>query len=452
MNERKQTQITPEEAARESAASASAKPARGRRLFAAAAVLLALLVAAVGFLAGWFGRNAATDPRLRELSWLLSVLEEQHYRAVDTDAVFEDIYDAVMPDRFSRYYTPEEYARRVAESEGRNEGIGVTLVSDGGHIRLYNVTENSPAQHAGLARGMYVLGYGTGTDVTVPQTSAEVTDFAKAHERFVLYASHSPDAAADEETAYPLTRAAYSAAYVVYRDGESSFAFRGEPAVLTETDEPLAGLDGDTAYIRLSSFDGNCAEEFAACLSVMKERGRSNLILDLRGNGGGYLSDLQSISAHLLREAEGNGPLVAYAQFRDGTRRDYAADGNDFAEYFAQDSRVYVLADENSASASECLIGALIDYKTIGYEDVFLRKAAGAEHFSTYGKGVMQSTYVSPAGSAFQLTVARIYWPSGNCIHDRGVTDADGAQGIEAPLLPDAQDAFLAEAVARICS
>lgn len=445
-----------EQAASEGAACSSqpkgAKAARKKRIRCLLAVLLALVVAAVGFTAGWLGNFYSADPRLRELEWMLGLLENEHYREVDMDAVYEDLYDAVMPDIFSEYYSPEEYAQRVAESEGHNEGAGVTLTTDGdGSVRIYSVVENSPAQAAGLAEGMYVHGVSADGGELQTGNSSEIASFIRAQDgEFTLYASYSPDAASAQP--YVMERRSYSAAYVVYRDSETSFAFCGEDAALTETYDPLAGLDADTAYIRLDSFNGNCAEEFAACLAKMKERGRKNLILDLRGNGGGYLSDLQSIASHLLRNAQGDAPLVAYAQYRDGTRRDYHATGNDYADYFGEDARISVLADENSASASECLIGALIDYGTIGYDDLYLRKDAGAEHYATYGKGVMQSTFVSSSGGAFRLTVARIYWPNGNCIHERGVTDEDGAVGIEAPALRGETDVFLQQALAAICA
>lgn len=415
-------------------------------------VVLALVILAVGFTAGWLGRFYSTDPRLRELGWMLDLLENEHYRDVDMDAVYEDLYDVAMPDIFSTYYTPEEYARLVAESQGHNEGAGIVLAEHEGEVFIWSVVENSPAQLSGLAAGMYVLGYGTVGGEVLTGSSSEIISFVRAQEGdFTLYASYDGSAAADASTAHTLALSSYSAAYVVYRDSETSYAFRGESASLTETNDPLAGLDADTAYIRLDGFDGNCAAEFKACLDVMKERGRTNLVIDLRGNGGGYLSDFQSISSHLLRNASNQKPLIAYAQYRDGTRQNYYATGNDFSFYFSQDSKISVLADENSASASECLIGALIDYGTISYSDLYLRKDEGAQHYSTYGKGVMQSTFLSASGGAFQLTVARIYWPNGNCIHERGVTDEDGAVGIVAPVIRDEEDTFLQQALAQIC-
>ena len=97
------------------------------------------------------------------------------------------------------------------------------------------------------------------------------------------------------------------------------------------------------------------------------------------------------------------------------------ASGNVYDEYFATDSQVYVLADSASASASECLLGVLIDYGTVDYARICLSERAGVA--KTYGKGIMQVTFpLSIArGDALKLTTARVLWPSEKCIHDRGI-------------------------------
>lgn len=222
---------------------------------------------------------------------VLGLLEDEHYKDVDMDAVYEEIYDAVMPDIFSTYYTPEEYAQRVAESQGHNEGVGISLITDGGSVRsLFGGGKFSGAAGGACRRACMCSAIPRSEAEAFPaQSSSQVTEFIRAQDgEFVLYASYDGSAAADASTAYTLARASYSAAYVVYRDSETSYAFRGENAELTRTDERLSGLDEDTAYIRLDSFDGNCSDEFAACLNVMKERGRSNLILVLaRATGEG---------------------------------------------------------------------------------------------------------------------------------------------------------------------
>lgn len=428
---------------------------RGRR---ALAVILAVLIVAAAFLAGWLGSAYSRDARLRKLEWMIGTLDEEYYKDVDLDALYDALYGVVVPDRFSYFYTADEYAQLIAESEGRNEGVGVTLLTESDGVRFYAVVENSPACLAGIEKGMYLLGWSEVGGAVQTGSASELISFIDTQAgEFILYAGFAAGETPSESNAYTVDATEYRAAYCLYRDSESAYAFRGdEQIVLTDVTEEkgaLAGLDADTAYIRLDSFDGNCAEEFAACLSLMKSRGRSNLVLDLRGNGGGYMSDLQAISAHLLKNAEANSPVVARAVFRDGSETLYRADGNDYSAYFTDESRVTVLADENTASASECLIGALIDYGTIGYEDIYLRHDAETGVCRTYGKGVMQSTFTTIGGDAFRLTVAEIFWPNGNSIHEKGVTPSypqAGAHAVTAPMLPDGTDAFLAQVLAAL--
>ena len=94
---------------------------------------------------------------------------------------------------------------------------------------------------------------------------------------------------------------------------------------------------------------------------------------------------------------------------------------------------IAVIANEFSASASECLIGAMVDYGAITYEDICLSERGGIA--KTYGKGIMQTTrpfsLIGNSG-AMKLTTAKIYWPkSENCIHGRGVLPEDGAKTVE---------------------
>lgn len=439
----------------EEGAAPPAAPKKGKKR--AIAIVLAVVIAAVGFLAGWLGSWYSRDARLRKLSWLIDTLDKNYYQEVDLDALYEALYGTVVPDQFSYFYTAAEYEQLIAESQGQNEGVGISMFETYGRVQLFSVVENSPACLAGLKKGMYILGWSeVGGAVSTGGTEALSAFITAQDGDFVLYAGFSADETPAAVNAYTVQKSDYRAAYCVYRDSESTYAFRGEtsPALtdVTETAGALAGLDGDTAYIRLDGFDGNCRTEFAACLALMKERGRTNLIIDLRGNGGGYLTDLQDIASHLLRNAERSDPAVAVAVYRDGSKRTYRATGNDFSEYFTADSRVTVLADENSASASECLIGALVDYGTIGYDDIYIRRDAETGVCRTYGKGVMQTTFASSDGDAFRLTVAEIFWPNGRSIHGTGVTPADGAHAVTAPMLPGETDTFLEQVVAALGS
>ena len=140
--------------------------------------------------------------------------------------------------------------------------------------------------------------------------------------------------------------------------------------------------------------------------------------------------------------------MVAVAEYQTKKEK-FAADGNYFYDYFSEDSRICVLADSMTASASECLIGSMIDYGAIAYADICLSYRNGVA--KTYGKGIMQTTYpYLLTGDALRLTTAKIVWPkSGRCIHGIGVLPTDGAITVEENYVGDVE---IADAVSKLFS
>ncbi|MDE7158698.1 MAG: hypothetical protein K2N74_03900, partial [Clostridiales bacterium] len=255
---------------------------------------------------------------------------------------------------------------------------------------------------------------------------------------------------------------AYTPAFCSYRDSEVSYSFRysadvsfsdlsrRELEIVTanafeSTQYLLSGLDKKTAYIRLDEFNGNAAEEFRVCLQKMKERGRENLVLDLRSNGGGYMDILLEIASHTMKNAPSGRALVSSAKFKNGNVYNYSSSGNNYYTYFTENSHVTLLADEYTASASECLIGALVDYGTISFSDIVLRKDAASGQARSYGKGIMQSHFQHKNGSVLKLTVAEIFWPNGKSIHGKGVTEEDGAKSVVSPFVWGEDDVLLTQ-------
>ena len=419
---------------------------KGKRALAIGGALLILFV---GFVAGWLGAYFSVDSRLRNLGWMVNRVAGNYYQDVGKDDLYDRLFDALELDKFCTHYLPEEYDRVKSESKGNNAGYGISLSAAEEKSRIYRVVGNSPAELAGLKSGMYLLAFGESEETLATGTRDELLKYLSEHDGCFLRFGY--DAAGSDAQTKFVSRAGYLGSYCIYMDSEATFRFRGESKLVLEKMENeggMSGLDGDTAYIRLTEFDGNAGDEFEACLKNMKARGRKHLVIDLRSNGGGYLSTLCEIASHLLREAEGTRPIVATARYRSGARSTYRATGNDFSAYFSADSRVRVLLDENSASASEALVGAMIDYGTLKPGDIYARLSgdpAGEDPAHSYGKGVMQSTFVAPNGNALRLTVAEIFWPKGTSIHGTGIGAAHGVIPVDAPLLPAGEDAFLAQ-------
>jgi carboxyl-terminal processing protease len=158
-------------------------------------------------------------------------------------------------------------------------------------------------------------------------------------------------------------------------------------------------LDEKNGYIRLSRFIATTAEEFRSALSKLKKQGMQRLIVDLRGNPGGFLEQAKEVADEFLTKDQ----LIVYTKSHNGRANDlrYIAKSGDTYEK----GDLVILVDKGSASASEILAGALQDNK---------RAVVVGE--LTFGKGLVQEQIPFEDGSALRLTVARYYTPSGRQI------------------------------------
>jgi len=150
-------------------------------------------------------------------------------------------------------------------------------------------------------------------------------------------------------------------------------------------------------YIKINRFGATTHDEFMEALASLKGQGMQDLILDLQGNGGGYLNAAIDIANEFLRQGE----LIVYTEGRRSPRREFLAKGDGRHQH----GRLVVLVDEFSASASEIVAGAVQDWDR--------GMVVGRR---TFGKGLVQRPIDLPDGSMIRLTVARYYTPAGRCI------------------------------------
>ncbi|MER3497937.1 MAG: carboxyl-terminal protease [Chitinophagaceae bacterium] len=163
-------------------------------------------------------------------------------------------------------------------------------------------------------------------------------------------------------------------------------------------------IDKTTGFIKLNKFSESTYEEFMQALENLQKQGLKKLILDLRGNGGGFMNEAIEIADEFL---SGN-KLIVYTEGTNSKRREYRARRDGLFET----GKLIVLVDELSASASEILAGALQDWDRA---EIVGRR--------TFGKGLVQEQYELSDGSAIRLTVARYYTPAGRSIqrpYDKG--------------------------------
>jgi carboxyl-terminal processing protease len=182
---------------------------------------------------------------------------------------------------------------------------------------------------------------------------------------------------------------------------------RGEPQllefVIVRDKIPLYSVDAsymatpEIGYIKISRFADSTTDEFREALTKLKAKGMKSLILDLQGNGGGYLNRAIEVADEFLPDKD----LVVYTEGRSQPRQENFATGTGQFEK----GKLAVLIDESSASASEIVSGAVQDWD----RGLIIGRRS-------FGKGLVQKPYSLPDGSAVRLTIAHYYTPSGRCI------------------------------------
>ena len=172
---------------------------------------------------------------------------------------------------------------------------------------------------------------------------------------------------------------------------------------------------------------GDADTQFGGALDLMKTKGKTKLILDLRGNGGGRVDVLCKIAGYLIYNGGQRKNPIAFSQAKQSQDIYYT----NFNKYNVQIKKTVVLADKNTASASECLIGAMLFYGkpqidgNFSMDNLVISKDAKG-NATTYGKGIMQTTFRLYSGEAIKFTTAKLYQPDyETCIQGVGITTTE---------------------------
>ena len=331
-------------------------------------------------LSGRVGRVGELLSRYARLEAIRSTLVEDYYQEVDEDALIEGAIRGMMyalEDPYTFYYTPDELQRHDAQSEGVYSGLGILVQNNAdGEIEIIRVYEGGPADAAG----------------------------AQAGDRIVAVDSMPVSGGSVEELSDAVDRMRGESGSTV----ELQLRREGEVLDLTLTCGDVhvsnvnsAVLEGNIGYIEICQFSGDDVEGFRAAMEELQAADVRGLVVDLRNNPGGLLTDVVEIADLLLPEGD-----VVYVENRAGERINYSSD----AEYW--DVPLVVLINGMSASASEILAAAVQDFD---------RGALVGTR--SYGKGIVQSLLVFESdGAGMQYTSATYYTPSGRCIHGTGVS------------------------------
>lgn len=279
-------------------------------------------------------------------------------------------YVAGLGDKYSAYMTKEEYDSYETSSLGTYSGIGVTFeMLDTGEYVIVAVTKDSPAEKAGLEPDDKIL---------------EVD--GKYYDNSDIMATNIRG---KKGTKVTLT--------ILHDKKEKKVTMVRDTITQDSVDYKM--LDDKTGYIQITQFIESTGRDFDVALKDIEDHGASKLILDLRNNGGGLVDDAVSVADDFLDEG-----VACYVKDRNGMTDEYkVTDGK-------TDLETVVLVNQNSASASEILSAALQDngYQIVGEK--------------TFGKGIIQTSFVLPEGDALKLTILEYLSPDKHKVHEEGVT------------------------------
>jgi carboxyl-terminal processing protease len=330
------------------------------------------------------GNSLSTgEERYGKVKDIIDILNTKYVDSVNADKLFEETISDMLHklDPHSNYITPQEMRAQTEQIQGEFGGIGVrfTLLRD--TICVTNVVPNSPSLAAGVKAGDKIIVI-NGKNVA----SKHITNEG------VMKSLKGP-----QNTEVKL---------VLYRNKQkiTKRLVRGTIPIGSVLASYM--MNGSTGFIKIDQFSVTTAEEFRVASQKLKRAGMKNLILDLRNNGGGVLQSAVEIVDEFLK----NGAVIVKTKGVHLKEQVYKATSKGELEQ----TKVVVLINSNSASASEIVAGALQD-----------NDRATIMGRRSFGKGLVQEDILLKDGSDIRLTIARYYTPTGRCIQKPYTDDYD---------------------------
>ncbi len=317
-----------------------------------------------------------TNSKKDKLNRLIDYIDYEYVDEVNTDSIVDVTVNGILSnlDPHSTYI-PKENLKQVTENmKGDFVGIGVNFYPYKDTIAVIKPTKNGPSERAGIKSGDRILLANNDTIFGKTITNKLITDKLQG----------------DKGSNVKLT---------VYRKGEEELLEFN----VTRDDIPIKSVDAaymlteDLGYIKMNRFAESTYKEFKTALKLLKDEGAKQLALDLRDNPGGFLGIAEQIADEFLEDDK----LIVFTKNKKGrVEKTFATGKGDF-----EDGTVYILMNENSASASEVIAGAIQDND----KGVIVGRRS-------YGKGLVQREMALGDGSAVRLTVSRYYTPTGRSI------------------------------------
>ena len=325
--------------------------------------------------------SSSEFPKLVEL---LSFLEYNYVDELDLDSLQEDIITKTLEslDPHSTYIHVDDLQAITEGMQGNFEGIGVEFQIQHDTIVVVSPISGGPSEQMGILSGDRIVKVDTLNVAGVGFTNADVVKNLRG------------DKGTQVKLFIKRPKLSRLLEFNIIRD----------KIPITSVDVSYM-IDAEIGYIKVNRFSGTTDAEFTSALDRLKAEGMQKLVLDLRSNPGGYLH----AATAMVEEFLANGEIV-YTQGNSRSKKVYKA--SRYGGFQKQD--LVVLVDEGSASASEIVAGALQDHDRA---TIIGRR--------TFGKGLVQEQTQMSDGSAFRLTTARYYTPSGRSIQKAYTKDVD---------------------------
>ena len=340
-------------------------------------LVIAVAVVVGSFIGSRFSNRHYAIDNDRKLNTILNLIASEYVDTVNMNQLIELSIPQILAnlDPHTLYFNAEELREANEELGGSFSGIGISFMIMNDTVNVIEVISGGPSEKAGLLAGDRIVSIDDSAFV-----GSQVNNNAVMHRlrgekgtkvKLEIKRNNSP------KTHY----------FTITRDD-----------IPTNTVDASYMLDKTTGYVKVNQFGRKTYDEFITAMANLEQEGARRFVIDLRGNGGGYME----MAVFMVNEFLPENQLIVYTKGR--YKRDDSQFWSDGNGQF-QDAELVVLIDEYSASASEIFAGAIQD------NDRGL--VVGCRSF---GKGLVQHPFTLPDSSAIRLTIARYYTPSGRCI------------------------------------